>query len=59
MIVTANRHRQRDRWTDYMYGERVYIMLSLVAKSALAWQVRREPSDQAREIKHREISPPL
>ena len=32
-------YRQRGRWTDYMHGERVYIMLSLVAKSALAWQV--------------------
>lgn len=27
------------KWKDYMYGERVYIILSLVAKSALAWQV--------------------
>lgn len=26
-------------WKDYMYGERVYIILSLVAKSLLAWQV--------------------
>lgn len=24
---------------DYLYGERMYIILSLVAKSALAWQV--------------------
>jgi len=24
---------------DYLYGERMYIVLSLVAKSALAWQV--------------------
>ncbi|NLC33494.1 MAG: hypothetical protein GX781_09405, partial [Clostridiales bacterium] len=24
---------------DYLYGERVYIILSLVAKSALAWLV--------------------
>ncbi|HEY41059.1 MAG TPA: hypothetical protein G4O18_04270 [Dehalococcoidia bacterium] len=27
------------RWRDYLYGERAYIILSLVAKSALAWQV--------------------
>jgi len=27
------------KWKDYLYGERVYIILSLVAKSALAWQV--------------------
>ncbi|HVX92974.1 MAG TPA: heliorhodopsin HeR [Candidatus Dojkabacteria bacterium] len=26
-------------WKDYTYGEKVYIILSLVAKSALAWQV--------------------
>ncbi len=26
-------------WRDYIFGERVYIMLSLIAKSALAWQV--------------------
>lgn len=27
------------RWQDYIYGEKVYIVLSLVAKSLLAWQV--------------------
>ncbi|MBS3817565.1 MAG: heliorhodopsin HeR [Candidatus Thermoplasmatota archaeon] len=27
------------KWKDYLYGERMYIILSLVAKSALAWQV--------------------
>ncbi len=27
------------RWKDYLYGERAYIILSLVAKSLLAWQV--------------------
>ena len=26
-------------WRDYLFGERVYILLSLTAKSALAWQV--------------------
>lgn len=26
-------------WKNYLYGERVYIILSLVAKSLLAWQV--------------------
>jgi hypothetical protein len=26
-------------WRDYLFGERAYIFLSLVAKSALAWQV--------------------
>jgi hypothetical protein len=26
-------------WKDYLFGERVYILLSLVAKTALAWQI--------------------
>ena len=26
-------------WRDYLFGERMYVILSLVAKSALAWQV--------------------
>jgi hypothetical protein len=26
-------------WEDYLYGEKVYIILSLVAKTLLAWQV--------------------
>jgi hypothetical protein len=26
-------------WRDYLYGERFYVILSLVAKTALAWQV--------------------
>jgi Heliorhodopsin len=32
-------YRAKGRWANYLYGERVYIILSLVAKSALAWQV--------------------
>jgi hypothetical protein len=32
-------YRQVGRWADYLIGERTYITLSLVAKSALAWQV--------------------
>lgn len=32
-------YRARGRWRDYVFGERVYIVLSLTAKSALAWQV--------------------
>jgi hypothetical protein len=27
------------KWNDYLIGERVYITLSLVAKSLLAWQI--------------------
>ena len=32
-------YRKVGRWHDYLYGERVYVYLSLFAKSALAWQV--------------------
>jgi hypothetical protein len=32
-------YRGRGRFSNYLYGEQVYIVLSLVAKSALAWQV--------------------
>lgn len=32
-------YRRRGRFADYLFGERVYLVLSLVAKSALAWQV--------------------
>ncbi len=27
------------RWRDYLFGEKVYMWLSLVAKGALAWQI--------------------
>ena len=27
------------RWSDYLHGERSYMILSLVAKTLLAWQV--------------------
>lgn len=32
-------YKKVGKWSGYLYGERVYILLSLVAKSALAWQV--------------------
>ncbi|MFC1998750.1 heliorhodopsin HeR [Chloroflexota bacterium] len=32
-------YKKVGKWKDYLYGEKVYILLSLVAKSALAWQV--------------------
>ena len=32
-------YRQVGKWKDYLYGERTYIVLSLIAKSLLAWQV--------------------
>jgi hypothetical protein len=32
-------YKKIGRWKDYLYGERTYIVLSLVAKSILAWLV--------------------
>jgi len=32
-------YREVGRWRDYLFGETVYIVLSLTAKSILAWQI--------------------
>jgi hypothetical protein len=32
-------YRKVGRWADYVYGEKMYLWLSLIAKSALAWQL--------------------
>ena len=32
-------YRRIGKWSDYLHGETVYVTLSLVAKSLLAWQV--------------------
>ena len=32
-------YRAKGRFADYLYGERVYLWLSLTAKAALAWQI--------------------
>lgn len=32
-------YRRKGRWADYLHGEKVYLVLSLVAKSVLAWQI--------------------
>lgn len=32
-------YKKIGKWSDYLYGEKMYIVLSLIAKSALAWQV--------------------
>jgi hypothetical protein len=32
-------YKRIGKWKDYLYGERTYIVLSLVAKSILAWLV--------------------
>ena len=35
-------YRKVGKWSDYLYGERAYILLNLFAKTALAWQVFAE-----------------
>jgi hypothetical protein len=32
-------YKKVGKWADYLYGEKTYLILSLVAKSLLAWQV--------------------
>jgi hypothetical protein len=32
-------YRKIGRWKDYLFGERMFIVLSLLAKTALAWQI--------------------
>jgi hypothetical protein len=32
-------YKKVGRWKDYLFGERVYIILSLTAKTALAWMI--------------------
>ncbi len=32
-------YREVGKWRDYLYGEKAYLVLSLGAKTALAWQV--------------------
>jgi hypothetical protein len=38
-ITMVLQYRKVGRWSDYLYGEKTYMILSLVAKSLLAWQV--------------------
>lgn len=38
-IVMVLQYRKVGRWANYRFGESTYVLLSLVAKSALAWQV--------------------
>ena len=38
-LVQWLQYKKVGKWTDYLRGERTYITLSLVAKSALAWQI--------------------
>ncbi|MCB2413964.1 heliorhodopsin HeR [Demequina sp. TTPB684] len=38
-VVQWLQYRAKGKWSNYLRGERTYIVLSLVAKTALAWQV--------------------
>jgi Heliorhodopsin len=37
--VMYKQYKRQGKWADYYYGETAYMVLSLAAKSALAWQV--------------------
>jgi hypothetical protein len=32
-------YKKIGHWKDYVFGERVYVLLGLVAKTALAWEI--------------------
>ena len=38
-IKMVLRYKKVGPWPDYLFGERVYILLSLSSKSVLAWQM--------------------
>ncbi|WP_256867915.1 heliorhodopsin HeR [Halorientalis salina] len=38
-INMALQYQEISRWKNYLFGEKTYVILSLVAKSLLAWQV--------------------
>lgn len=38
-VNMALQYKRVGPWRDYLFGEKVYVLLSLTAKSALAWQV--------------------
>jgi hypothetical protein len=38
-VNMALQYRRRGPWRSYLFGERAYLVLSLVAKSLLAWQI--------------------
>jgi hypothetical protein len=38
-IVQYLQYKKVGKWSEYLRGEKTYITLSLVAKSALAWQI--------------------
>lgn len=38
-VNTYLSYRRRGRWADYTYGERAFMVIGLIASTALAWQV--------------------
>ena len=38
-VNMALQYRRRGPWRSYLFGERAYLVLSLTAKSLLAWQI--------------------
>ena len=38
-IVQYKQYKAQGKWANYLRGEKTYILLSLVAKSLLAWQI--------------------
>ena len=38
-LVQYKQYKAKGKWANYLRGERIYIVLSLIAKSALAWQI--------------------
>ena len=38
-VVQFLQYKKIGKWSDYLRGEKTYITLSLIAKSALAWQI--------------------
>ena len=38
-ITMVLQFKQVGRWKDYLAGEKTYMVMSLLAKSLLAWQV--------------------
>lgn len=37
--VQYKQYQAKGKWSNYLFGERIYIVLSLVAKSLLSWQI--------------------
>jgi hypothetical protein len=45
-VNTIFQYKKIERWQDNISGKKAYILLSLVAKSLLAWQFFSGPSTE-------------